>query len=162
LETKLIREMLSALHHRLNQITSSASLAAPLEPCIDLSHYRFNSDESASHDSDFLAKLAQQLFARTEDKTAVICGEQTLSYAQLGEQVQRVMWQLKARGLTSGNVLAICLPRSVEHIVISLASALSGIIWVPIDAASPKERLDYLLENCHADLVVMDKPCEFG
>ncbi|EOW9246195.1 amino acid adenylation domain-containing protein [Vibrio cholerae] len=162
LETELIREMLSALHHRLNQITSSASLVAPLEPCIDLSHYRFNSDESASHDSDFLAKLAQQLFARTEDKTAVICGEQTLSYAQLGEQVQRVMWQLKARGLTTGNVLAICLPRSVEHIVISLASALSGIIWVPIDAASPKERLDYLLENCHADLVVMDKPCEFG
>ncbi|WP_159146155.1 AMP-binding protein, partial [Klebsiella pneumoniae] len=32
----------------------------------------------------------------------------------------------------------------------------------PIDAASPKERLNYLLENCHADLVVMDKPCEFG
>ena len=32
------------------------------------------------------------------------------------------------------------------------------MIWVPIDAASPEERLRYLLDNCRPNLVVAAQP----
>lgn len=39
--------------------------------------------------------------------------------------------------------------------MLTLASALTGVIWVPIDASAPEERRQYLLENCRPDLVVI-------
>lgn len=59
-------------------------------------------------------------------------------------------------------MFVICLLCSVEYIVISLVFVFLGIIWVFIDVVFFKECLNYFLENCYVDLVVMDKFCEFG
>jgi amino acid adenylation domain-containing protein len=48
----------------------------------------------------------------------------------------------------------VCLPRSPEHTAVTLAAALIGAIWVPIDASSPEDRLHYLLTNCRPAMIV--------
>lgn len=58
--------------------------------------------------------------------------------------------------LATGSVVAICLRKSPEHIYTALACALTGIIWLPVDMDSPPSRLNYLLTNSRADVVVSD------
>ena len=84
----------------------------------------------------------------------MICDQLSLTYPELGQRVSAVMANLQQRGLKPGSVLALYLARSPEHVTISLACALLGIIWVPIDINSPPERTAYLLTNCRPDLVV--------
>lgn len=101
-----------------------------------------------------LERIAAQLFDGDPDRTALICDTRSISYGALGLRVRRVMAGLAARGLAPGDAVAICLPRGPEHLVLTLTCALSGLVWVPIDAASPPERRDYLLRNSAPRLVV--------
>ncbi len=154
LDQAMVQDILQALSKAAHHIAVSGELAVRMREIIDLSHYCFNNLPVTAQDAPFLHRIADHIFAAGNSKTALICGQKHISYAELGGIVRRIMGGLQARGLAQGSVVAVCLPRSPEHTAMVLACALSGIIWVPVDAASPQERLDYLLENCCPDLVV--------
>ncbi|EKO3981606.1 amino acid adenylation domain-containing protein [Vibrio fluvialis] len=122
---------------------------------LDLSHYHRNTEDSDDGTAPFLITLAERLWDMPSQRTALFCGEQRWSYQQLGEQVANMMAHLQARGVKAGDVVAICLPRSAAHVIATLSCALSGVIWVPIDAASPPERKTYLLSHCQPALVIV-------
>ncbi|EKO3478982.1 amino acid adenylation domain-containing protein [Vibrio fluvialis] len=122
---------------------------------LDLSHYHRNTEDSDDGTAPFLTTLAERLWDMPSQRTALFCGEQRWSYQQLGEQVANMIAHLQARGVKAGDVVAICLPRSAAHVIATLSCALSGVIWVPIDAASPPERKTYLLSHCQPALVIV-------
>ncbi|WMN54479.1 amino acid adenylation domain-containing protein [Vibrio fluvialis] len=122
---------------------------------LELSHYHRNTEDSDDVTAPFLATLAERLWDMPTQRTALFCGEQRWSYQQLGEQVANMIAHLQARGVKAGDVVAICLPRSAAHVFATLSCALSGVIWVPIDAASPPERKMYLLSHCQPALVIV-------
>ncbi|EKO3375109.1 amino acid adenylation domain-containing protein [Vibrio fluvialis] len=122
---------------------------------LDLSHYHRNTEDSDDGTAPFLTTLAERLWDMPSQRTALFCGEQRWTYQQLGEQVANMMTHLQARGVKAGDVVAICLPRSAAHVIATLSCALSGVIWVPIDAASPPERKTYLLSHCQPALVIV-------
>ncbi|MBY7767395.1 amino acid adenylation domain-containing protein [Vibrio fluvialis] len=122
---------------------------------LDLSHYHRNTEDSDDGTAPFLTTLAERLWDMPSQRTALFCGEQRWTYQQLGEQVAIMMAHLQARGVKAGDVVAICLPRSAAHVIATLSCALSGVIWVPIDAASPPERKTYLLSHCQPALVIV-------
>ncbi|ELG2041331.1 amino acid adenylation domain-containing protein [Vibrio fluvialis] len=122
---------------------------------LELSHYHRNIVGADDVTAPFLATLAERLWDMPSQRTALFCGEQRWSYQQLGEQVANMIAHLQARGVKAGDVVAICLPRSAAHVIATLSCALSGVIWVPIDAASPPERKMYLLSHCQPALVIV-------
>lgn len=154
LDGEQVQAMLGALQRRVMLMCRDGDLEIAPAQFIDYQHYRHNHDEAAFSASPYLAQLAERLFNDPQPRPALICDQQTLTYTQLGEQVAAVMANLQQRGLGPGSVLALYLARSPEHVTISLACALLGIIWVPIDINSPPERTAYLLTNCRPDLVV--------
>ncbi|MEN5299817.1 amino acid adenylation domain-containing protein [Brucella sp. TWI559] len=154
LDQAMVQDILQALSKAAHKIAASGEFAVSIRAITDLSHYCFNNMSVIAQDAPFLRRIADHIFNADNNEIALICGEQRISYAELGGIVRRITGGLQARGLAQGSVVAICLPRSPEHTAMVLACALSGIIWVPVDAASPQERLDYLLENCCPDLVV--------
>lgn len=157
LAPELVSAMLSAIHQRMMRIASQGLLAVPIRDVMNYPHYRANTPICAAVSDDFLGRIAENLYSGTRDGVAVICGEQQLRWQALGELVASMANGLLAHQLVSGSVVAIYLPRSVEHIAISLACALLGIIRVPIDINSPTERTRYLLENCRPQLVICEE-----
>ena len=107
---------------------------------------------------NFLKRIYENIFDRTSNRTAIIFEDRSVSYAEVGTQVAKVMSALKKQDLVTGSVVAICLRKSPEHIYTALACALTGIIWLPVDMDSPPSRLNYLLTNSRADVVVSDAP----
>jgi acyl-CoA synthetase (AMP-forming)/AMP-acid ligase II len=75
------------------------------------------------------------------DRSALVRGERTISYRELGDLVMRTAGRLAALGLTPGDRLGVCLKDSWEHVVAVLAAGHMGVTVVPIDwHAKPAER----------------------
>ncbi len=154
LSPALVRDLLHAMGKALEAVARRGVLDLQARDFIDHAHYRHNGKEEDFICSSFLQRIAQHLFETGADKTALICGKNHISYGQLGRNVAAIMHGLDQRGLRKGNIVAICLPRGPEHVTVTLACALLGILWVPVDAGSPPDRLRVLLDTCRPDLVV--------
>lgn len=154
IDTFVVRAFLDAMDRAITAIVERGALALSAQDFITLHHYHRNGAVSDFACDPFLERVAGNLFDGHGGKTALISGSRRVSYAELGEMVSRAMAGLKAWGIGQGSVVAVCLGRSPEHTAVTLAAALVGAIWVPIDAGSPADRLAYLLENCRPDLIV--------
>ncbi|WP_445115285.1 AMP-binding protein [Acinetobacter sp. WZC-1] len=105
---------------------------------------------------NYLQKIYENISGGNSNKTALIFNGQHISYAEVGKNVIKIAAAFKKQDLRIGSVVAICLRKSPEHIYTALACALTGMIWLPIDMDSPPSRLNYLLSNSRADIVVSD------
>jgi amino acid adenylation domain-containing protein/non-ribosomal peptide synthase protein (TIGR01720 family) len=104
------------------------------------------------------ARPVHQLIAEraqlTPQAVAVIVGEQSLSYAELDHQANRLAHSLIARGVGPEVLVAIALERSVEMLVGLLAILKAGGAFVPLDPEYPQERLAYMLRDSGVALLL--------
>ncbi|MBO0131649.1 amino acid adenylation domain-containing protein [Agrobacterium burrii] len=154
IDAAMVGNILAAIERTIAAITDSGAYSFKARDIVDLSHYRLNSDERSFVCPPFLERIAAHLFEGDPSRTALVSGKRRISYGELGEMVAGAMAGFKARGIGRGDVVAVCLPRSPEHTAITLAAALTGAIWVPVDASSPEDRLCYLLTNCRPAIIV--------
>lgn len=122
----------------------------------DLSQNLGQMNDKNNNVENFLKRIYENIFDQNSNRTALVFEDHSISYAEVGTQVVKVMYALKKQDLATGSVVAICLRKSPEHIYTALACALTGIIWLPVDMDSPPSRLNYLLTNSRADVVVSD------
>lgn len=107
---------------------------------------------------DYLQNIKDNLFVSHIHKTALVFDKRSISYQEMGVNVAKIIHSFKQQRLDTNSVVAICLRKSPEHIYTTLACALTGIIWLPIDMDSPPARLDYLLSNSQVDIAVSNSP----
>ncbi|PZU20955.1 MAG: peptide synthetase [Shinella sp.] len=154
IDAAMVADILAAIGRAISDIAASETFSFDPLRVVDLAHYRLNGDERSFVRPPFLQRIAAHLFEDDRSRTALVSGRRHISYGELGDMVGRAMANLKMHGIGRGDVVAVCLPRSPEHTAITLAAALSGAVWVPIDAGSPEDRLHYLLTNCRPALIV--------
>ncbi|MBV9791704.1 MAG: amino acid adenylation domain-containing protein, partial [Chloroflexi bacterium] len=92
--------------------------------------------------------------AQTPDAIALVCGAEHVTYAALERQANQLAQVLAVRGVGPETCVAILLDRSLDLIVASLAILKAGGAYLPLDPASPPERLAWLLADAHAAVVV--------
>lgn len=91
---------------------------------------------------------------RTPDLPAVLCGDAQLSYRQLEAQANRYAHVLMEMGVRSGDVVGLCLTRSVELIEALLGILKTGATYLPLDPAYPAERLQYMIEDSGVKVLI--------
>ncbi len=155
LERDSIDAMLAAIRASFDAVLAGGALPDALPDALPVAVPFAHQVPDTPQPYPWLARIAGHL-ADPQAGIALIQNGRTVTYAQLHDRVRAMIAGLRARGMTGGKVLAICLPRGLDHLALQLAAAFEGVIWVPIDAASPAERLLWLLENCGADLVAGD------
>jgi|GEM_PF-3029056 len=98
------------------------------------------------------------LFARqvaaTPDAPALIGPAGTLSYAELDARSDQLAHTLRGRDVGPGTVVALLAERSPELIVGILAVLKAGAGYLPVDPSYPAARIDYLLADSRAHLVL--------
>lgn len=80
--------------------------------------------------------------------------KETRSYAQLADNGQRLAAALAARGLREGERVGLLLYNHPEFVELMVASAILGIVIVPIDARARGDSLVYMLHNADCRGVV--------
>jgi amino acid adenylation domain-containing protein len=99
-------------------------------------------------------------FARTAaafpEATALACGDELVSYAELDARVARLAAELRRHGAATGDVIGVCLGRSADAVVALLAVWRAGAAYLPLDPGYPDPRLAFLIADSGARLVVTD------
>jgi amino acid adenylation domain-containing protein len=97
--------------------------------------------------------------ARTPEALAVVDGDACLSYAELQSRADEMAARLHALGVSHGNVVGLCVPRSADAIVLQLAILKCGAAWLPLDPSYPGARLAAMVKDASPSLILhKDQP----
>ncbi|WP_017905579.1 non-ribosomal peptide synthetase, partial [Pseudomonas asplenii] len=88
------------------------------------------------------------------DATAVIHGEQVLTYGELNRAANRLAHHLIGLGVMPGHHVAILLERSVDLLVSQLAISKCAAVYVPLDVNAPAERQAFMVQDSRAVLLL--------
>ncbi|CAG8871174.1 D-alanine--D-alanyl carrier protein ligase [Pseudomonas fluorescens] len=99
-----------------------------------------------------IAELARQ----TPDATALIFGDQRMSFAELDLRANRLAHALIAAGAGPEVLVGIALERGLETVVSLLAVLKAGGAYAPLDPEYPRERLAYLMQDSGMALLLSD------
>lgn len=105
---------------------------------------------------ELLAEIFAASAVRTPDRTAVIFGEQRITYAELDARADRVARALRARGVGRGQFVGLWMTRSLDLHVGLLGIIKSGAAYIPFDVDAPAERIGECLGDCEARVIVVD------
>ena len=100
--------------------------------------------------ASFLQRARQEPF-----RIAVECGGVTWSYGKLADYALALAHRLVAEGLKAGELVGIAVERSAEMLGAVLAVMLAGGAYVPLDPRHPKERLESVLQDSGAKLLLV-------
>ncbi len=104
-------------------------------------------------DQTLLDLLHRQVHA-TPDDVALIDGADTVTYAELHARADRLAHHLVERGARPGVRVAVCAPRGTALVTAVLAVLKSGAAYVPLDPDYPARRLEFMLGDCGALMVL--------
>ncbi|WP_143187426.1 non-ribosomal peptide synthetase, partial [Xenorhabdus eapokensis] len=107
----------------------------------------FNATQADFPQETLIHQFIEAQAAKTPNATAVMCGDQSLSYEELNRHANRLAHHLIELGVHPDDRVAICVERSLEMVVGLLAILKAGGAYVPLDPAYPTDRLAYMLED---------------
>ena len=101
-----------------------------------------------------LHTLFEDQAAKTPQAVSVTHAETSLSYANLNLKANQLSHFLKGIGIARGDCVGIHLHRSPDMLVAILGVLKAGAVYVPLDPAFPKQRLEYILQDTRAPVLI--------
>ncbi len=96
--------------------------------------------------------------ADNPQRLAVSAGFLSLTYFHLNARANQLAHRLRRMGVTRDSRVGLLLPRTPDAIIAMLAVLKAGGGYVPLDPASPPERLQQILQDADPLLLLTDKP----
>jgi len=117
----------------------------------------FNATTVPFPDDVGIHELFEKQAECTPDQTAVMFGSQSLTYRELNERANSLARMLQAQGVGPDKLVGLMVQRSVEMIVGLLAVLKAGGAYVPIDPEFPSSRIEYMLEDSEAAVLLTSR-----
>ncbi|PSL42361.1 amino acid adenylation domain-containing protein, partial [Chitinophaga niastensis] len=105
--------------------------------------------------AQFTARVAQM-----EDAIAIVSGDTSLTYGELDEYSNQVANYLLSKGVKAETMIPVCMERSLEMIISIMGILKAGCAYVPVDPDYPAERIDYILTDTGAGMIISSNYCK--
>lgn len=106
-------------------------------------------------------KTFSDLFSEASNKfsnqTALRFGQQIFSYKTLNETSNQLAALLAAQGVQAGDIVALAVDRTPEMLISLLAIMKSGAAYVPVDPLYPQKRIEFMLQDSAAKILITSK-----
>ncbi|HEX2925216.1 MAG TPA: amino acid adenylation domain-containing protein, partial [Ruminiclostridium sp.] len=103
-------------------------------------------------------KCLHQLFEEQAecypDRTAVVFGNDSLTYKEFNYRANQVANYLRKCDVGPDKLVGVCMERSLEMVIALYSIMKAGGAYVPLDPGYPKGRLQYMLENSSVDIIL--------
>jgi bacitracin synthase 3 len=118
--------------------------------------YDFNHTVSDYPEDKTIHELFTEQVFKSPDRGALVDCRQgkSLTYLELHKKSDQVAGMLRSNGLHTDSIVGIMVKRSMEMIIGILGILKSGGAYLPIDLASPTHRIEYMLKNSNADILL--------
>ena len=101
-----------------------------------------------------IAELFEAQVKGTPEAVALEYEGERLTYKELNVRANRLAHFLAKQGVTRETMVGLCVERSLEMVVATLAILKAGGAYVPLDPDYPKERLAFMLEDTRAPVLL--------
>jgi non-ribosomal peptide synthetase-like protein len=104
--------------------------------------------------SELLHELFEQQAEARADEVALVCGDEQMTYGELERRANQLARFLRSWGVRRGDCVGLWLPRSNDAYVALLGILKAGAAYVPLDPDYPPERVEFILSDCQARILV--------
>ena len=111
---------------------------------------------SYDHEKTVLDLFEQQVIERPE-AIALVLDDQSLTYEELNERSNQLARLLIEKDVVKGDLVALLFQRSPAMIVSMLGVLKAGAAYLPIDPNYPKKRIEYILDDSKANLLIIQE-----
>lgn len=120
--------------------------------------YEYNRTQIIYPENKTIHQLFEEQVLRTPNNPAVIYEDIELTYEQLNNNANQLAHYIKSRyKITKDSLVTIFLHRN-EYMLISILGILkAGAAYVPIDINYPNERINYILKDTKASLLLTNE-----
>jgi len=117
----------------------------------------FNDTNSDFPETTSVHQLIDRQAEQTPHVDALVYKEQRYSYSQLKDRTDGLAMELMQKGVGQDNVVAVIMEHIPEMVVALVGILKLGAAYLPIAPDYPQERIEYILKDSEASLVINQK-----
>ena len=116
----------------------------------------FNSTKIKYDENKNVINQFQNIVKKNKTKTAICFEDSSITYEELNKKANVLAHYLLKQGIKPRDIVGIMLNRSIELAVGILAISKIGACYLPIDPEYPKDRIQYMLQDSKAKIVLVN------
>ncbi len=93
----------------------------------------------------------------TPGNDAVVCKDVRVTYRELDAITDRLAGYLHGKGIGRSSVVSVLIPRNEYMAIASIGVLKSGAAYQPLDPSYPTERLNFMVKDSAAQLLILDR-----
>jgi amino acid adenylation domain-containing protein len=120
-------------------------------------------DSAADYPKDkTLVDLFEEQVGKTPDNIALLFENEQWTFRELDERSNQLAYYLRSKGVREESLVPLCIERSMQMVVGILGILKAGAAYIPISPEYPSARIDYILKNLNAPLIVCSAKSKEG
>ncbi|WP_425390979.1 amino acid adenylation domain-containing protein [Ekhidna sp.] len=168
-EKSTIKRIVAQYQYLLARLVSSPHQSYSQMSLLSPADYRqivmdWNATDREYSKSKTIHELFEAQAARAPDHVAIVFGGEELTYGQLNSKSNQLARHIKnsyaqkvGDSMHPGTFIGLCVDRSLEMVIATLAVLKAGGAYLPLDPDFPEERIDYMLKDTKAPLVLTQR-----
>ena len=116
----------------------------------------FNATEDEYEKTDIVTLFRQQA-KQNPDNTAVVYLDKSYNYKETDGISEKVGAYITSLGIGKEDVVSVLIPRCEYIVLASLGVLKSGAAYQPLDPSYPQERLEFMMKDASAKLLITSK-----
>ena len=117
----------------------------------------FNQTDVDYDDTQTIVSLFRRQAKATPENIAVVYKDLKFTYAEVDAISDRIAGFVAAKGLGAEDVVSVLIPRCEWMAIASLGVLKAGCAYQPLDPTYPKERLNFMMQDASAKLLIADE-----
>ena len=117
----------------------------------------FNDTDRPYDDTQTVVSLFRRQAKATPDAEAVVFKDHRYTYAEVDDISDRIASYILSKGLGVGDAVSVIIPRCEWMAIASLGILKAGCAYQPLDPSYPKERLNFMVKDADAKLLIADE-----
>lgn len=116
--------------------------------------YGFNDTDAKYPNSNMIHELFEEQAEKTPNNIALVYENKKLTYRELNEKANSLARILRKKEVKPESLIGIMIERSLEMIIGIIGILKSGGAYIPIDPDYPRDRIEYMLEDSRANILL--------
>ncbi|WP_203257041.1 non-ribosomal peptide synthetase [Hyunsoonleella ulvae] len=163
-EEKTIKRFQDYFKTLIFNVTENPNIVINDLDILTVSHTRLASkekkDSNTSSQNTGIHNIIENISTRHPDKIAVSYNNTSLTYLELNNRANMLAHKIRNTISKRKTVIGLCVERHPDMIVGILGILKAGCCYLPLDPEYPKDRINFMLEDSGAELIVTQSQLE--
>ncbi|MCU4840764.1 amino acid adenylation domain-containing protein [Bacillus cereus] len=121
----------------------------------EMALYSQVNDTTAVYPEKSIVDMFYNTVTQFPNRIALSSREDTLTYEELNKKSNQIAHMLIKNGVQLGDYVGIFMKRSIDTVVSMVAILKAGAAYVPIDPDYPESRIQYIIQDSQAKVILM-------